>query len=361
MKVVITGLANSGKTAIFNALTGQRAETTPYPSTGGAPNVGVVKVPDERVDRLSAIFKPKKTTYAAVEYVDYAGLTKGDPKHNKSVFDLVKDADALVHVARAFEDASVMHPLGGIDPVRDVKAVESELLFGDFELVEKRLESIEQMAKKGKKPPEDEKRVLLKCREALEKELPLRLLALTEDELKAIRHMQFYTMKPEVVVINTGEGDLNSAQAQEAEAEIKSILGAYASVITLCGKIEMELSELPPGEAKAFLEDLGISEPASKRLIQATYTLLGLISFLTTGEDEVRAWTISRGITALKAAGKIHSDIEKGFIRAEVISYDDFMSVGGDMSLARSKGVLRLEGKTYEVKDGDIINFRFSV
>lgn len=364
MKIAITGLSNSGKTTVFNALTGLKAETTVYPTAVGAsPNLGIVKVPDERVDKLVEIFKPKKTTYATVEYIDYIGITKGDPKQNKAVFDLLRDADAIVHVVRAFEDDSVPHPLGPVEPVRDVKALEAELLFFDFELVEKRLDSIEQMTRKGKKPPEDEKKVLLKLKDALEKEIPLRDLALSADELKAIRHLQFYSIKPEVVVLNIGESALGSEKIKNLEAAIREIFrgSQMTDVISLCGKIESEIAELPADEAQSFLDDLGIKESALRRLIRVSYSLLGLISFLTVGEDEVRAWTIKRGTTAHEAAGKIHSDIEKGFIRAEVISYDDFIASGGDMAEARAKGLLRLEGKTYEVKDGDIINFRFSV
>ncbi|MDP2166944.1 MAG: redox-regulated ATPase YchF [Thermodesulfovibrionales bacterium] len=361
MKIAITGLSNSGKTTIFNALTGQRAETTVYATAGGSPNMGVVKVPDRRIDRLSEIYRPKKTAYAAVEYIDYIGLIKGDPKQNKAVFDHIRDADALVHVVRAFDDDAVVHPLGGADPLRDVRVVESELIFGDFELVEKRLESMEQMSKKGKKPPEDERKVLLKCREALEKETPLRDVGFSPDELRTIRHLQFYSIKPEVIVININEADLNTEKAGKVQAELEGLFkGNSARVLSICGKIEMELSELSPDEARAFLDDLGIEEPALNKLIHTSYGLLGLISFITVGEDEVRAWTIKRGESAHAAAGKIHSDIEKGFIRAEVISFEDFSSQK-DMAEARSKGLLRLEGKTYEVKDGDIINFRFSV
>jgi len=358
MKIAITGLSNSGKTTIFNALTRQRAETTIYPTTSGEPNIATVKVPDKRVDSLSEIFKPKKTTYATIEYIDYLGLSKEDKKQNRAVFDLIKDADALLEVVRAFDEPSVVHPLGGIDPLRDIRVFEGELLFCDFELVEKRLQSIEQMAKKGKKPPEEEKKVLIKCREHLDREIPLRDIEFSADELRAIRHLQFYSIKPVLIVINIGEGDISKGDSIK-EGHWQE--GRSVRVLTLCGKIESELTELSPSEAEAFLIDLGIEEPALNKLIHASYELLGLISFLTVGHDEVRAWTIKRGTTALEAAGKIHSDIEKGFIRAEVISYEDFMSVGGDMQIAKSKGLLRLEGKTYEVKDGDIINFRFSV
>lgn len=356
MKIAITGLSNSGKTTIFNALTRQRAETTIYPTTSGEPNIAIVKVPDKRVDSLSGIFKPKKTTYAIIEYIDYLGLSKEDKKQNRAVFDLIKDADALLEVVRAFEEPSVVHPLGSIDPLRDIKVFEGELLFSDFELVEKRLQSIGQLAKKGKKPSEEEKKVLLKCREHLDKEIPLRDVEFSLDELRAIRHLQFYSIKPVLIVINIGEGDISKESIKEILKESPSV-----RVLTLCGKIESELTELSPSEAEAFLIELGIKEPALNKLIHASYELLGLISFLTVEHDEVRAWTIKKGTTALEAAGKIHSDIEKGFIRAEVISYEDFMSIGGDMRMAKSKGLLRLEGKTYEVKDGDIINFRFSV
>lgn len=376
MRLAIIGLSNSGRTTLFNALTGQDIETTIYPTIDGEPNYGIVKVPDHRVNRLSEIYKPKKTTYATVEYIDYIGLTKGDVAQNRKVFDLIKDVDAVVHVIRAFEDDSVIHPLGSIDPVRDLETIEMELLFGDLELVEKRLMRMEEGTKKGKKPDEIEKRLLLKCKDYLEKEIPLRNVYFSEEELRAMRHLQFVSTKPEVIVFNIGEGDLNTdrektlvkkAQAfmdARLKGESKRPAGSSGmiphSILSLCGKIEMEIAQLSEEDREAFLKDLGIQEPALNRLIHVSYDLLGLISFLTVGEDEVRAWTIKKGTTAQKAAGKIHSDIEKGFIRAEVIGYEDFINCGS-MAVAREKGLLRLEGKTYEVRDGDIINFRFNV
>ena len=235
------------------------------------------------------------------------------------------------------------------------------MIFGDLELVEKRLERMEQGARRGKKPDEKEKGLLLKCREVLEGERALRDVDFSEEEQKAMAHLQFMSIKPQVAVLNVGEGDLNSEKTKSAVSELqKYFSGKQVSVLDLCGKIEMEIAQLPPDEASAFLDDLGIAEPALNRLIRVSYELLGLISFLTAGEDEVRAWTIRKGTIAQKAAGKIHSDIERGFIRAEVVSYVDFMA-DGSMSAAREKGQLRLEGKTYEVKDGDIINFRFNV
>ena len=361
MKIAITGLANSGKTTIFNALTGMNLETTIYATVVPEPHLGVVKVPDARIDKLTEIYKPKKTTYATVEYIDYIGLTKGDMEQNRKVFDLIKDVEAVVHVVRGFEDETIAHPLGGTDPKRDAETVELEMIFGDLELVDKRLERMEQGAKRGKKPDEAEKKLLLKCKEVLEGEKALRDVEFSEEEQKAMSHLQFMSIKPEVVVVNVGEKDMNSVKTKEIVASLQSYFaGKRVRVLSLCGKIEMEIAQLPSEEAAAFLDDLGIREPALNKLIHVSYDLLGLISFLTSGEDEVRAWTIMKGMSAQKAAGKIHSDIERGFIRAEVVSFEDFISCG-NMSAARDKGLLRLEGKIYEVRDGDIINFRFNV
>jgi len=364
MKIAIIGFINSGKTTLFNALTGQALETTPYPTLAGAgePHPGVVNVPDERVSRLSGIYKPKKTTYAAVEYVDYLGLTKGDPKQNAKVFGTIKDADALLHVVRAFEDPAVPHPFKGVDPLRDMSYLEQELVLGDLELVEKRFMRMEEGKKKGKKPNEAEREVLLKCKETLENEVPLRDLEFSEDELKNIRHLEFVSVKPEVVVFNIPEDYLKEREKEAGEllAGAREKLKGNTEALAVAGKIEMELAQLAPEEADAFLQDLGIEKPARARLIRTCYRLLDLISFFTVGEDEVKAWTIRNGTTALKAAGKIHSDIEKGFIKAEVVHYEDFIKTGG-MAEARREGLLRLEGKTYIVRDGDIINFRFAI
>jgi len=360
MRIAIIGLSNSGKTTVFNALTGMNIEATVYATASGEPNMGVVKVPDPRIDTLSDMFKPKKTTNATIEYIDYIGLTKGDLKQNRKVFDLIKDVEAIVHVVRAFEDESVVHPLGNIDASRDVDTLELELVFGDLDLVEKRLERMEESQKKrGKKPDESEKKLLIKCKEALMKETALRDVEFTEEELKTMRALQFMSTIPKVVVLNIGEKDLGSDNASVLESTIRESHNSIP-VLSLCGKVEMEIAQLPPEEKGLFLEDMGIKEPASNKLINACYQMLGLISFLTVGEDEVRAWTIREGTDAVTAAGKVHSDIARGFIRAEIISYEDFIS-SGSMHTAREKGLLRLEGKTYEVKDGDIINFRFNV
>jgi len=359
MKIALIGLSNSGKTTIFNALTGLDTETTSYPTISGEPNLGVVKVPDPEIDHLSEIYRPRKTTYAKIEYIDYIGLTKGDLKQNRKVFDLIKDVDALVHVVRAFYDESVTNPMEGINPVRDIATVDLELIFGDLELVEKRLERMEEAKKRGKKADETGKRLLLKCRDFLMKETALRNVEFTKEEMKAMRQLQFLSTIPKVIVLNAGEKEGDTEYAKTLES---SLLDRYpkANVLRLCGKIEMDISQFPEDEKEPFLNELGIEEPASNRLIQTCYQILGLVSFITVGEDEVRAWTIRNNTNALAAAGKVHSDIERGFIRAEVISYEDFIS-SGSMHKAREKGLLRLEGKTYEVQDGDIINFRFNV
>ncbi len=366
MKIAVTGLSNSGKTTLFNALTGMNIETTPYPNVKGEPSVGMVKVPDIRIERLAEIFKPKKITYASVNYIDYIGLTKGDHLQNNKVFDHIKDADAIVNVVRAFRDDSITHPMNDINPVRDFETLELELIFGDLELVEKRLERIKEAEKKGKKAKPEEKDILHKCKEALEKEKPLRGVAFTEQEKGLMRPMQFLSNKPEIVVINMSEEDLNSKTQEETIASIQSVIEAKGmsenlKVLSLCGKIEMELAQMGEEDAKAFLQDLGIIEPAKSMLIRVSYDMLGLISFLTYGDDEVRAWTIHKGDEAQKAAGKIHSDIERGFIRAEVIGFEDFIAAGASLAKAKERGMVRLEGKTYEVRDGDMINFRFNV
>jgi len=361
MKIAIIGLANAGKTTIFNALTGQNLETTTYATLNAEPHIGMVKVPDPRIDKLADIFKPKKTTFATVEYIDYIGLTKGDMEQNRKVFDLIKDADAIVQVVRGFEDESVMHPLDAVNPRRDAETLELEMIFGDLDLVDKRLQRMEEGIKRGKKPDEMEKKILVKCKEVLESEKPLSDITFNEEDQKSMRHLQFMSIKPEVVALNVSEADLNSPKTETLMNELKAYYhGNNVKLLNLSGKIEMEIAQLSAEEARAFLDDLNIEEPARNRLIHVSYDLLGLISFLTCGEDEVRAWTISKGMNAQKAAGRIHSDIERGFIRAELVSYDDFIAHGG-MSGARDKGLLRLEGKTYEVKDGDIINFRFNV
>jgi GTP-binding protein YchF len=373
VKLIITGFSNSGKTTVFNALTGLELETTVYPTSISSevePHYGIVKIPDARVDRLSSIYNPKKTTFATVEYVDYLGITSasagGGVSQNAKVFNLIKDADAIVHVVRTFEDESIMHPLGAVDPVRDVASFEDELILGDLEFVEKRLEKIEDQEKKGKKQDEADKQLLLKCKKALEEETSLQDIEFSEEEKRLMLPYQFLTTIPNIIVLNNNEDEINSDKLKELRIRTGMYFkekgrGAVPPVLALCGKIEMEIAQLPEDEAEAFLEDLGIEESAMLKLCHVSYDALGLISFLTVGKDEVRAWTLKKGTPAQQAAGKIHSDIERGFIRAETVSYDDFISSDEDMVRARERGLVRLEGKTYPIKDGDIINFKFNV
>lgn len=365
MKLAVIGLPNSGKTTIFNALTGQMAETTAYPNpVAGEPHVGTVKVPDGRIDHLSEIFKPKKTTHADVTCLDITGFARGisASKQKAALFNQLWEADAIIHAVRAFEEASVSHPDDSIDPARDAAALELELIFHDLELAETRLERIITSMKKGVGQEfEAEKTVLEKCHSQLEEEKPLRNLGLSQTERTAIGSLQLASLKPELVVLNIGEGEIGSKSSFSQVDTLRNFYaGRDALVFSLSGEIEMEISQLAPEEASAFLEDLSIKEPAMNRVIREAYDLLGLISFITAGEDEVRAWTIRRDTRALKAAGKIHSDIERGFIKAEVISYDDFLKAGS-MAKAKEQALLRLEGKDYIVQDGDMINFRFNV
>jgi len=364
MRLAITGFSNAGKTTIFNTLTGLNLPVTIYPTlaeSGVKPQRGIVNVHDERVDRLASIYKPKKKTYTTLEYVDYVGLTR-DTAQNSNVFSLLKDADAIVHVIRAFESPAVLHPLGGVDPVRDVKEFESELILHDLEIIEKRLERIGLALKKGKKEEvQGERELLARCKKALESETPLRDTDFNEEEKRVMQTYQFLSTKPQIIVLNIGENDLNTDRENDLFNKVNSSLVTRHLSLSLCGKIEMEVLQLPEDERGAFLDSLGIKEPAKNKLCRASYGALGLITFFTVVGDEVRAWTIKKGTPAQKAGGKIHSDMERGFIKAEVISFDEFVRIGEDMAVAKSKGLLRLEGKGYIVNDGDILNFRFHV
>jgi len=369
VKVFIAGLSNSGKTTVFNALTGQALETTAYPTPVTkeiTPHHGVVNVPDERLIRLAGVFRPEKVTPATLEFIDYPGIISGDAVRNRMVFDLIIKADALLHVVRAFEDESVMHPSGSLDPLRDVRDLETELILGDLEFVEKRLERIEEQAKKGRRPDEADRGLLLKCKEALEDEVSLRDVEFTEAERRLMLPYQFLTAMPEIIVLNIDEKDINSERIRNMEGDIRGYFrgkgrGLVPPVLSICGRIEMEITQLPEEERGEFLDDMGIDEPAMNKLCRVSYDALGLITFFTFIKDEVRAWSIRKGSNALKAAGRIHSDIERGFIKAEVVGYEDFVSAGADLHSVREKGLLRLEGKDYIVHDGDIITFKFNV
>ncbi|HOZ49425.1 MAG TPA: redox-regulated ATPase YchF [Candidatus Hydrogenedentes bacterium] len=352
MKLGIVGYARSGKTTIFNALTGSQAEVGAFGSREA--NVAVVKVPDERLERLAEIHKPKKVTHAEFQFMDIApNEVAGDDKAlDSAALTLLKNVDSLVHVVRAFKNDNVLHPLISVDPVRDCRTLEEELQLADLIIIEKRIERLEKENRK-----DNEYAVLKRCREHIESGASLRTLELSGAEEAEIAGFTFLSQKPLMLLGNYGEEAIGR--------EDPSGLVAYAAengfaLIDLCGEMEMEIAELPEEERAGFRQELGLGEESRTAFLQKAYAMLGLVSFLTAGEPEVRAWTIRQGTKAVDAAGVIHSDIKRGFIRAEVVHYDDFMRAGS-MAKAKEAGTHRLEGKEYIVRDGDIILFRFNV
>ncbi len=361
MQLAIVGLAQAGKTTVFNAVTRGHARTGSF-GHGVEPYIGTVKVPDERLDRLAALFKPKKTTHADITYLDFPGgfSREGAPAQ---LLNALTRADALVAVVRAFEDTSVMHPLGSIDPARDVDALSMELAFADAAFLEKRLQRLDievRSLRAGEREAgEREMALLRRLKDQLENEVPLRAQSVTADERRMLSSYQFLTDKPLLIVVNLGEADL--PRAREIEEEFRAAHGGPGSdVAALCGKLEAELAELTPEEAAEFAKDLGITEPGLDRMIRMSYALTGLISFFTVGPDECRAWTIRAGTPAQQAAGKIHTDLERGFIRAEVVRWDELLA-DGSLAEARKRGRLRQEGKQYVVQDGDVMHVLFNV
>jgi ribosome-binding ATPase len=358
MQIGIIGLPNSGKTTIFNALTRGQVETTPVPASTAEVHTAMVSVPDRRVVRLSEMFHPRKTTFAQVQYNDIAGLAEGVGKSGGitgALLNAINQNDALLHVVRAFEGESVPHE-GPVNPQHDLEALDTELLLNDLIIIEARLERMQkdltspQPAKR--EAAAKEQKLLLHLKETLEGGTPLRDLEMDPEEEKSVRGFAFLTLKPVLVAINLGdEGDLATPVRYEHK---------HAAVIELRGRLEMEIAQMDEADAATFMQEFGIEEPTLNRLIRACYQLLGVQSFLTAGEDEVRAWTVRQGATAVEAAGAIHSDLARGFIRAEVVSYDDLVAAGS-LPAAKEKGVLRLQGKDYVVKDGDILNIRFNV
>lgn len=370
MRVGIVGLPQVGKTTIFNLLTQGHADTSSWGGGRGEAHIGIARVPDKRLDKLAEIFPPKKVTHATVEYVDLPGLARGEgraalegqAKEMASYLNNLKNVDALVHVVRGFEDPNLPHTEGSVDVLRDVSLFELEMIFSDLAIIEKRLERLSKDLKKAKSTElELENALLLRFQAALEAEQPLRDLDLTAEETKRIKGFTFLSAKPILLVINLGDEDTGKISTVVETFK----LGDYAAkrnvgITAVSGKIEAEISALSPADAQVFIEDLGLSTDGLTRIIEKSYALLGLFSFYTAGEPEVRAWTIPRNTTAQQAAGVIHTDIEKGFIKAEVVSFSDLIELGS-FAAVKSKGALRLEGKDYLVREEDVILFRFNI
>lgn len=367
-KLVIIGLPSTGKTTVFNALTHAEAATGNFGASGDEPNLATVKVPDPRLDALTDLFKPERKMPADVQYLDVAGIAKGIAEKGMSgqLLGHLSQADTLVHVVRAFEDSNIAHTEETVDPIRDIETLNLELLFSDLGLIEKRMLRIESQLGKMRGPEKEinerELAVLVILKAAIESDKPLREVIddIDPDDYKLVRGFGFLTAKPLLILLNTGEDQLGEpTEALLAKARA-TLGGPKVSIDAIAGKIEMEIGQLDAEDASAFMADLGIRESGLDRIIRESFNLLGLMPFFTVGPDECRAWTIRRGATALEAAGEIHSDIQRGFIRGEVIGYDAMIEAR-TMAEVRKAGALRREGKTYVVQDGDIINFLFNV
>ena len=364
LKVGIVGLPNVGKSSLFNALTAAGAPSENYPFCTVEPNVGTVEVPDPRLDRIHELTGSAKKVPTVIQFVDIAGLVKGASEGEglgNQFLGNIRETDAIAHVLRCFDDPDITHVLGDVDPVRDKEIVETELILSDLDIVEKRLEKVAKKAKSGEKDAIREAAVLQKALDALAQGLPVRTVEVDDEERRILRGFQLLTSKPVLYVANVAEEDLPSGDNPWVEAlRAKVAEEGSGSVVTICSAIESELSELEPDEKALFLSELGLEESGLDRLIRAGYELLGLLTFFTTGEKESRAWTVRQGASAPNAAGAIHSDFERGFIRAETIGYEEFVRVGS-WKAAKEVGVLRSEGKEYMVKDADIMLFRFNV
>jgi GTP-binding protein YchF len=365
MKLGIVGLPNVGKSTLFNSLTKAGAQAANFPFCTIDPNVGIVPVPDERINLLGKMYNSKKITPAAIEFVDIAGLVKGASKGEglgNQFLANIREVDAIVHVVRCFEDSNVIHVEGSIDPLRDIETINLELIFSDLEVLERRLSKVSKSARMDKSLAK-ENDLLVRCKAHLEAgQMAKTMVIEDEDELALMKEFNFLTWKPVIYAANVAEGDVaddgknnaNVAKVREYAAKENS------EVFVICAQIEQEISELDDDEKAMFLEELGLSESGLEKLIAASYRTLGLMSFLTAGEDETRAWTIKIGTKAPQAAGKIHTDFERGFIKAEVVNYKDLLETGS-LAAAREKAMVRIEGKDYVVQDGDVILFRFNV
>jgi len=361
MQTGIVGLPQVGKTTLFRILTKAHLDEK---AARGATHVGVARVPEPRIDQLAALYKPKKVTYATVEYVDVGGIVRGSERkaaRDSSVLAPLRDVDALAHVLRVFDDPAVPHPAGSIDPLRDAQSLDLELMLSDLDQIERRLERVEKDLKRKKDTAvEHEQALLLRCKASIESEHPLREIEFTPEERKVLTSFMFLSQRPMLYVLNLGDDEVDKLDTAVERHGLQSLLGRPQSgVVAICGRIEAELAELDDAAAAELLAAYGLKEPGLHRLIRATYDLLGLISFFTAGEPEVRAWTIRRGTRAVNAAGAIHTDIERGFIRAEVVRWQDLLACG-DWPAAREKALVRLEGKDYIVQEGDVILFRHS-